>query len=503
MTRTEKFLKNSASTALLQIITMLSGFIIPRVMLDIYGSEINGLISSITQFINYFMLVEAGLSAAVVYSLYKPLAEKDYIKISSIVTAAKNFYNKSGYIFVGLTICLAIIYPFFVTTNELSLVEVGILVLVLGVSGALEFFTLAKYRAILTADQKVYIISLASIIYVIVNTSIIVVLSYLNVNIVLVRAIALLSVFLRSYLLYFFVKKHYKYLNYNEVPDNKALDKRWDALYSQILGVFHTGVPIVLATIFTDLKTVSVYVIFNLVLTGVNAILSVFMSGISSSFGDLIVRKEQERFQKAYIDFEGLYYLLIAGVYAITFVMIMPFVNIYTQGITDTNYNMPWIGFLMVLNGLMYNIKTPQGMLIIAAGLYKEIKWRVTLQGLIMLFLGIILGYIYGLEGIIIASIISNLYRDIDVIFFVPKYITKLPKKITVNKLFVLCIIIIIICIPMIYINIKIDNIIIWFKVIFCMILYAICIISLYLMMFEKNILKDIIIRLKNMRRKK
>ena len=81
MTRTEKFLKNSASTALLQVITMLSGFIIPRVMLDIYGSEINGLISSITQFINYFMLVEAGLSAAVVYSLYKPLAEKDYTKI--------------------------------------------------------------------------------------------------------------------------------------------------------------------------------------------------------------------------------------------------------------------------------------------------------------------------------------------------------------------------------------------------------------------------------------
>ena len=159
---------------------------------------------------------------------------------------------------------------------------------------------------------------------------------------------------------------------------------------------------------------VSVYVIFNLVITGVNAILSVFMSGISSSFGDLIVRKEQERFQKAYIDFEGVYYLLIAGVYAATFVMIMPFVNIYTQGITDTNYNLPWIGFLMVLNGLMYNIKTPQGMLVIAAGLYKETRWQTTTQALILLILGIILGHIYGLEGILIASILSNFYRVID-----------------------------------------------------------------------------------------
>ena len=502
MTRTEKFLKNSASTALLQVITMLSGFIIPRVMLDIYGSEINGLISSITQFINYFMLVEAGLSAAVVYSLYKPLAEKDYIKISSIVTAAKNFYNKSGYIFVGLTICLAIIYPFFVTTNELSLVEVGILVLVLGVSGALDFFTLAKYRAILTADQKVYIISLASIIYVIVNTSIIVVLSYLNVNIVLVRAVALLSVFLRSYLLYFFVKKHYTYLNYNEIPDNKALDKRWNALYLQILGVFQSGIPVVLATIFTDLKMVSVYVIFNLVITGVNAILSVFMSGISSSFGDLIVRKEQERFQKAYIDFEGVYYLLIAGVYAATFVMIMPFVNIYTQGITDTNYNLPWIGFLMVLNGLMYNIKTPQGMLVIAAGLYKETRWQTTTQALILLILGIILGHIYGLEGILIASILSNFYRVIDLVYFIPKYVTKLPKKRTVFRIIGVFFINILIYLPMYYISIEVNTVFMWIIDLILVMIYSVFIIGIYVFIFEKDIIKDVLNRLQSLKKR-
>lgn len=501
-TRTEKFLKNSASTALLQVVTMLSGFIVPRVMLEIYGSEINGLISSITQFINYFMLVEAGLSAAVVYSLYKPLAEKDYIKISAIVTAAKNFYNKSGYIFVGLTICLAIIYPFFVITNELSFIEVGILVLVLGVSGALEFFTLAKYRAILTADQKVYIISLASIIYVIVNTSIIVILSYLNVNIVLVRVIALLSVFLRSYLLYFFVKKHYTYLNYNETPDNKALDKRWNALYLQVLGVFQSGIPVVLATIFTDLKTVSVYVIFNLVITGVNSILGVFMSGISSSFGDLIARKEQERFQKAYIDFEGVYYLLIAGVYAVTFVMIMPFVNIYTQGITDTNYNVPWVGFLMVLNGLMYNVKTPQGMLVIAAGLYKETRWQTTTQALILLILGIILGYMYGLEGILIASILSNFYRVIDFVYFVPKYVTKLPKKRTIFRIIGVFFINILIFLSIHYIDIKINTVYMWIIALVLVMIYSIFIIGVYIFIFERDIIKDVLNRLQSLKKR-
>lgn len=495
MTRTEKFLKNSASTALLQVITMLSGFVIPRVMLDIYGSEINGLISSITQFINYFMLVEAGLSAAVVYSLYKPLAEKDYIKISSIVTAAKNFYNKSGYIFVGLTICLAIIYPFFVTTNELSLVEVGILVLVLGVSGALEFFTLAKYRAILTADQKVYIISLASIIYVIVNTSIIVVLSYLNVNIVLVRAIALLSVFLRSYLLYFFVKKHYTYLNYNEVPDNKALDKRWDALYMQIIGVINSGLPILLATLFTNLKTVSVYVVFNLVIIGINGILGVFMGGVSSTFGDIIARKEYKNLKKAYNEFQLIYYLIIASIHGISFAMIMSFILIYTKGITDVNYNLPWTGFFIVLNSLMYSIKTPQGMLTIAAGLYKESRSRITLQTVIAVVFGTLLGYFYGLNGIIIGMLLANLYRTIDLIFFIPKYIPQISKTTTIYRMLGVIILSFIIYIPMLFLHIEISDFGVWIISSIGMIIYACIVISIYTVFFERNTMKGIIHR--------
>lgn len=502
MTRTEKFLKNSVSTALFQVVTMASGFIIPKVMLMVYGSEINGLVSSINQFIKYFMLVEAGLSAAVVYSLYKPLAENNYEKISSIVIAAKNFYNYSGFIFVGLTVGLAVIYPFFVSTVKLSSIEIGVLVLVLGVSGALEFFTLAKYRAILTADQKVYVISLASIVFVVVNTATIAILSYFNVNIVLVMAIALTAVFLRSYILYFFVKKNYSYLNYNAIPDNSALSKRWDALYLQILGVFHTGIPIVLATIFTDLKMVSVFVIYNLIVTGVNSILSIFISGVSSTFGDLISRNEILRFQRAYNDFELLYYLLIAGAYGVTFVMIMPFILLYTQGVTDTNYNLPWIGFLMVLNGLMFNMKTPQGMLVISAGLYKETRWQTTTQAMIMLIFGIVLGKMYGLYGILIASILSNLYRDIDLVYFIPKYVTKLPKKNTIYRITAVCIITALIYIPYLYIHINISSFFMWIIMTLGVMLYALIIIVIYIVVFERKTLNGLKERIKNLKKR-
>ena len=68
---------NSMATAIYQVIVMLAGFVTPRILLQFYGSEMNGLVSSINQFITYFSLVEAGIAGAAVYSLYKPLAEKD------------------------------------------------------------------------------------------------------------------------------------------------------------------------------------------------------------------------------------------------------------------------------------------------------------------------------------------------------------------------------------------------------------------------------------------
>ena len=171
LSRTKKFIYSTITTAMYQLVLFIAGFITPKLMLTCYSSEINGLVSSITQFITYFNLVEAGLSSAAIYALYKPLANNDYDEISSVVVATKKFYIKSGLVFVGLVIFLASAYPFFVTSNNISNITVISLVFILGFSSALEFFSLAKYRALLSADQKTYIISLSSIVYIVLNTT--------------------------------------------------------------------------------------------------------------------------------------------------------------------------------------------------------------------------------------------------------------------------------------------------------------------------------------------
>lgn len=416
---------NSLSAAMLQLVNMIVGFITPKVMLVYYGSAINGLVSSILQFLTYFNLVEAGLSAAAVYALYKPLADENHKEISAVVSAARKFYNQIGIIFVLLTVALAIAYPAYIKSEELSFLEMSLLIVALGSNTSLQFFTLSKYSPLLTADQRNYVVSISNALTQILRTVMIVVFAIMGMNIVWLKFCTLLSVVVRFLILRTYTRRKYDFINYKEEPNVRALDKRWDALYLQILGAIQNGAPVVLLTILTkDLKLVSVYAIFNMVLVGINGVLGIFNNGLAASFGEVLAKKQTDVLKQAYKEFEFSYYLIASVIYSLVFALIMPFIRIYTQNIVDTNYDMPLVGFLFALSGLVANLKTPQGMMVISAGMYKETRWRSTLQGIILLIFGIVLTPVMRISGVLIASILSHLYRVVDLVIFVPKKIT-------------------------------------------------------------------------------
>lgn len=501
--RTGKFIYNAFFAAAYQVLILVAGFLTPKIMLLYYGSEINGMITSITQFISYFNLVEAGLSGAAVYALYKPLADEDHKQISSIVAATQKFYLKSGYIFLALVLTMAFIYPCSIDLDWMGYWQIFLLVLILGTSGVLEFFTLGKYRAILTADQKLYMISISSALYQILNTLIFVCLAVLHADIVAVKAAALSAVFLRCLILRQYTRRHYPYINYKEHPDAQALNKRWDALILQILGVVHTGAPVMIATVLLNLKAVSVYSVYQMIMGGISGILGIFVNGLSASFGDLITRNKTQPLQRAYQEFEFAYYSLITIVYSVSFAMIMPFIRLYTAGITDAEYDYPVLGILFVINALLNDLKTPQGMMVIAAGHYKETRIQVTVQGMIMIVTGAALAPKLGLYGIVIGSVCSNLYRVADLIFYIPKNVTKLPAANSIRKIACMAVAFILITGPFQFFRIVCENYVQWIKYAMAVTLYAVFVTLLAGCMCCRKEMHGICRRVKELRRNK
>ena len=420
---------------LLQIVNMIAVFILQRAIVLEYGSATNGLVFSVRQFTQYFSVVEGGLAFAAVYALYKPLAEKDLEKINGIVSGANKLYNYSGLIFSGLILVSTFVYPLMVSEEGISPVTIGLLVIIIGAQGALEFFAIGKYKALFTADQKSYVISLINAMAVAINAIIIIVLARLHMDIVLVWLIALASFFIRSFAFILYARSRYSNLNFKAKADFKALDKRWDSLVLQILGVVTVGTPILVISLMCGLKESSVFTNYNMVFIGVLSLLSTFNNGLSAVFGDMLAKKEIGGFQRAYKQYEYLYYALLGWAYACAAILIMPFIHIYTNSFTDANYIRPEVAMLFVLSGILYNTKTPQGMLVISAGLYKETKYQTLAQAVINIIVSVALAPSMGISGVLLGSVVSNLYRTIDLVIFIPRVLTKLPIMMTVSRI--------------------------------------------------------------------
>lgn len=499
MNRTKKFAMNSLVSALSQIVVLIVGFITPRIMIQTYGSEINGLVSSLHQIISYISLVEAGIGGAAIFSLYKPLANKDHSGINRILAAAKKSYSQAGYVFSAGIFIVAVIYAFIQSSESLSFFTIFILALVSGANGCCDFFLVSGRKVILTADQRNFVLSGIGIIQTIIRTVIICLLAYFKVDVVLVYTLALLPLIFKVFAILKYTKKKYPFINYKVEPDKEALNKRWDVIFQQILGTVQVGAPAIIATFLLSLSYVSVYTVHNMVVAGINSLLSIFIVGLPSGFGELIAKNEQKTLQKSVSEFEVAYNYVLSIVYGLTFVLIIPFVSIYTKNFTDFNYYDPLFAVTIVLNGLLYNIKTPQSMLIQSAGMYKETRYRVMAQGILLIVFGLIFGYFWGLAGIMLGSCVSNLYRTIDLFHFVPKYITHVKARTSIFRAIGVLFNIAIIILPSLFIKIELNGYIDWIIYALVYAVYSVIVVTLSVLVFDRKVFFNVFKRFKNL----
>lgn len=438
--RTIYAVKNVVFNLLYQILNTVSNIIIPPLLINNFGSAINGLVSTIKQIINYIQIVGSGISESTTVALYKPLEEGDTKKVSEIYNASEKTFTKSGMIFCIIALATSFIYPLFLS-EELDYFFIVKMVIILSISGASEFFAIGKIKTLLIADQKNYIINIVQIIALSFSTFFVYFLIKLDCNILIVQFISSLLYVFRIVLLYTYVRRHYTYLNNKEVPDYEAVSKRKPAMVHQIAGLITFGSQTLFIAKFCGLKEASVYSVYSLIFTGINTILSTFSSAMISGIGHLMNSDMQKKVNDVYSIYECCYYILVFTCYITAFSLCMPFIKIYTAGITDINYVRYNLMFLFTIMGLLNCLRTPGATIINAKGHYKETQNRAIIEMFICLFLEVIFVKKVGIVGILIATIFAYLYRTIDVIIYSNKIILKTKvsntlKRITYDLLF-------------------------------------------------------------------
>ena len=416
---------NVIAGLLSEFFTLISGLILPRLILTTFGSASNGLVSSIGQFLGFSIILRSGLGAVSRAALYKPIAEKNIEQISSVMVATQSYMRKVAMMIAGYILSLAVLYPLIVK-GEFEWGFVFTMVLVLGSTTFADNFFGIKAIILLQADQKYYIHTLSSLVSSIISFLISVLLIKLNCSLLVVKCGATVGILFNPIILNIYVRKNYN-INWKAEKNNLAIKQRWSAFAQQMATIINDNVDLVLLTFFVALKEVSVYTVYFMIVNNIYKIVNSFTTGINSTFGDMIAKKETDNLRKTFSFFEWGLFAMCAVVFAVTAIMIVPFIRIYTHSVEDVNYIRPLFAFAMTVAAMLKCMKTPYQTIAEAAGRFKETRNSAIIEIIVNLVVSIMCLYFFGIIGVIIGTICASLYRITDLIFFSYKNILKIP----------------------------------------------------------------------------
>ena len=443
--RSKKAIKNIIASIWQQIVTFVCGLIVPRAIIGTFGSSVNGLISSITQFLSYISLLEAGIGPVIKAALYKPIAKKDKYEIEKILKASQKFFRIIAGIFIVYLIGLCFIYPQIVA-KEFDFVFTVSLIIIISISTFAEYFFGMVYTLYLQAEQKTYVTSIIQTMTVILNAILVVILIKFNAEIQIVKLVSAFVFVLRPVLQNLYVKKKYN-IDFKEVKEKYNFKQKWDGLAQHIAAVVHGSTDIAVLTIFTNTAEVSVYSVYLFVINGVKNIVKAFTGGIDASFGDMIAKGENKILNKSFNTYELFYFTIITIVFTITILTILPFVTVYTNGITDINYYRPTFAILIIVAELIWCIRLPYSSITLAAGHFKQTKLGAWIEAGTNLILSIILVINYGMVGVAIGTLVAMLIRTAEFVIHTSKYILNRSIWISIKKIALIVVqVIIVVC---------------------------------------------------------
>lgn len=421
--RSKKAFYNIVSNLILQIITVIYGFIIPKILITKFGSDVNGLVSSITQFLSYISLLESGFGPVVKSILYKPIANKDNKKIENILAASEKFFKNISYIFIIYIIILAIVYPLIIK-ESFNFMFTSSLIIIISISIFAEYYFGMTYKLFLQAEQKNYIISIVQIVTYILCAVVIVLLSMFDVSVHLIKLVGTLSFAIRPIFLNYYVKKKYQ-INVKKGDKNYNIKNKWDGLAQHIASVIHGNTDIAILTIFCNIMEVSVYSIYYLIIRGIKLIIQSFCDGFDALFGDMLAREESSTLNKKFNMYEVFFLIIVTILFSSTFYLTLPFISIYTINFNDVNYIRPLFCFFAILSEYVGVIRLPYLYLTYAAGHFKETKKGAWLECIVNFSLSIVLVLRFGLVGVVIGTFVAMAIRTIEFVYHSNKYILK------------------------------------------------------------------------------
>ncbi len=410
-----------------QFVTVVYGFILPRLLINTYGSELYGLTQSIKQFLGLISLLDLGVGQVVRSALYKPLAEKNSMQISRVMVAGRKFYRTLACILLGYIGVLLVVYPLIID-RTFGFIFVVTLVAIISLGSFMQYFLGIINEQLLHADQQSYFIYGIHIVCTVANLLLCVFMVYLNVpiHIIMLTTTIVFSVKPVFYVIY--IRKHYN-IDKRAHYDKETIPQKWNGIAQHVSAVVLDGTDNVVLTLFSTLSNVSVYSVYYMVIGSIQGFYQTIAVGIQSAAGEVWAKQDFEKIKKMFSTAEFYLHTTTVLLFSCVGVLIVPFVQVYTNGISDKNYVQPLFALIFTVAYGIRCLRTPYNIWILAAGHFKQTQRCHIIAASLNLLLSIIMVWKWGLIGVAIGTFIAMCYQTIWMAVYAVRNLTQSKMK--------------------------------------------------------------------------
>lgn len=429
-TRTQNTIRNVKTGAMVQIVNKLMVFVVRTIFISCLNAEYLGVNGLFTNVLTILSFAELGIGTAIIFNLYKPVAEHDTEKIKSLMKLYQKAYNLIGIIVFVLGLCFI---PFmnFIIKEAPNIKEnlIFIYILFLFNTSISYFFTYKK--SIISAHQKQSVIDKIDSIFYFIKSIVEIIFLILTKNYILFLTIGILSTIIENMVLAFKANKMYPYLKDKDV---KPLDKKenkniFNNVKSLIVykfgGVIMTGTDNILISTLVNVKTVGYCSNYTMIIQAIKSILSSALNGITASVGNLNAVGDSLKKEKVFYQITFINYLIFSFCSVAFIVLLNPFVKIWLGNDYILGMAIP---ISLSVSFFIEGLRTPGYTYRTTLGLFEKGKITPYIGAVTNIICSIYLCKLYGVAGIFIATSIAQLvsYSWIDP-YLIHKYEFKTP----------------------------------------------------------------------------
>lgn len=420
--RSKRVVYNMLTAILNMVVVQVVALVVSIKVLEVYGADFHGLNSILSNVMVWVLLLEGGLTTATTVALYKPYVCGDTGKCNSIVSAARQQFQRIGLLIMLVGVIISFGYPLIVK-SDIPYWDISLMFLIMTFSTAFGVYFTRKYAVMYSVTQNEYVSHLIGIGISVLGSVVIYFIAISGAHYLWVRIVYMIVTVATGIALCIVIKKKYRFLNFKERPDKESISGTKHVIAQKLTAVIRTSSPSIFISIFDTTVAASIYAVnmygYNFVRSIMNHVLNSTQSGV----GQVVAEKNEAGVYEVFRSFEFVMITVAVWLMVTAMVVMMPFINIYTHNVEGVNYISYFLWIMLPVNYAIQVFHLPSGVIINMNGKFKEDRNFQVITMIVMIVLMLIGGYFFGLNGIVFGATVASIVLAVQEIRYARKHL--------------------------------------------------------------------------------